>query len=162
MLGMPGSRPGYRQAVSTNARLMSATPAQVWAVLADGWLYPLWVVGASRTREVDDTWPQSGARLHHSVGVWPLLLDDITEVVECRPGSLLELQAHAWPAGRADVRIHLRPQGRDTEVVIEENATKGPAALIPNAVEDPLLKWRNVETLRRLAFLAERRHQPVA
>ena len=23
-------------------------------MLADGWLYPLWVVGASRMREVDD------------------------------------------------------------------------------------------------------------
>jgi hypothetical protein len=141
---------------------MSATPDQVWAVLADGWLYPVWVVGASRMREVDDTWPQPGARLHHSVGAWPLLIDDITEVVECRPGSFLALHAHAWPAGRADVRIQLRPQGSDTEVVIEENATRGPAALLPNAVEDPLLKWRNVECLRRLAFLAERRQQPVA
>jgi hypothetical protein len=160
--GLGGCRRGYRQAVSTNARVMSTSPAQVWAVLADGWLYPLWVVGASRMREVDDTWPHPGARLHHSVGTWPLLLDDITEVVESRPGSLLELKAHAWPAGRADVRIQLRPQGSDTEVVIEENATKGPAALLPNVLESPLLKWRNVESLRRLAFLAERRHQPVA
>ena len=88
-----------RQAVSTNARVMTASPDQVWAVLADGWLYPLWVVGASRMREVDDSWPQPGTRLHHSVGTWPLLLDDVTEVVECRPGSRLVLQAHAWPAG---------------------------------------------------------------
>ena len=102
-----GCRRGYRQAVSTNARLMHATPDQVWDVLADGWLYPLWVVGASRMREVDDDVAQPGSRLHHSVGTWPLLLDDITEVVECRPGSLLELKAHAWPAGRADVRIRL-------------------------------------------------------
>ncbi len=148
--------------MSTNARTMSASPAQVWAVLADGWLYPLWVVGASRMREVDDTWPQPGACLHHSVGTWPLLLDDVTEVVESRPGSLLELKAHAWPAGRAEVRIQLRPHGSDTEVVIQEKGTNGPAALLPNAVQDPLLKWRNVESLRRLAFLAERRQQPVA
>ena len=38
----------------TNTRIVHATPDQVWKVLADGWLYPLWVVGASRMREVDD------------------------------------------------------------------------------------------------------------
>lgn len=148
--------------MSTNVRLMQATPEQVWDVLADGWLYALWVVGAARMRDVDATWPHPGSRLHHSVGTWPLLLDDITEVVECRPGSLLELKAHAWPAGRADVRIRLEARGSETEVMIEENATDGPAALLPDAIEDPLMKWRNVESLRRLAFVAERRRQRVA
>ena len=54
--------------MSTTKRVMQAPPDQVWAVLADGWLYPLWVVGASRMRDVDDHWPAPGARLHHSVG----------------------------------------------------------------------------------------------
>ena len=49
-------------------RVVNAEPSDVWAVLADGWLYPLWVVGASRMREVDDTWPGVGARLYHSAG----------------------------------------------------------------------------------------------
>jgi uncharacterized protein YndB with AHSA1/START domain len=145
--------------VATNRRVMAASPAQVWEVLADGWLYPLWVVGASRMREVDDAWPQPGARLHHSVGTWPLLLDDETESIECRVESLLKLHAHAWPAGRATVLIRLLPHGADTEVVIEEQATSGPGALVPDPVQDPLLKWRNTESLRRLAFLAERRQQ---
>ena len=56
--------------------MVRATPADVFAVLADGWLYPSWVVGASRVRGVDGTWPQPGSRIHHSVGVWPLLIDD--------------------------------------------------------------------------------------
>lgn len=30
--------------MSTTARTIEATPDQVWDVLADGWLYPLWVV----------------------------------------------------------------------------------------------------------------------
>jgi uncharacterized protein YndB with AHSA1/START domain len=34
-------------------RTISAGPEQVWAVLADGWSYPLWVVGASHMREVE-------------------------------------------------------------------------------------------------------------
>jgi hypothetical protein len=138
---------------------MQATPDQVWEVLADGWLYPLWVVGASRMREVDAGWPAPGTRLHHSVGSWPALIDDVTESVEVRPGSLLKLQAHAWPAGRADVTLRLSPLAEGTEVVIEEQAVSGPGALVPSALQDPLLGWRNVETLRRLAFVVERRQQ---
>ena len=146
--------------MATNRRVMAASPAQVWEVLADGWLYPLWVVGATRMREVDDPWPHRARRLHHSVGTWPLLLDDQTEALECPPGVAAELHAHAWPAGRADVVIRLVPQGAETEVVMEEQATAGPGALVPAAVQDPLLNWRNTESLRRLAFLAERRQRP--
>jgi uncharacterized protein YndB with AHSA1/START domain len=143
--------------MSTTKRVMQATPEQVWKVLADGWLYPLWVVGATRMREVDDAWPARGARLHHSVGTWPLTLDDITEVEDSVPGIRLKLNAHAWPVGRADVTITLGAQGTDTEVVIEEHAVSGPGSLVPRVAQDPLLTWRNVESLRRLAFLAERR-----
>jgi uncharacterized protein YndB with AHSA1/START domain len=143
--------------MSTNTRVIAATPEQVWAVLADGWLYPLWVVGASRMREVDDHWPEAGARLHHSVGTWPLLIDDDTEVLEVQPGSLLKLRARTWPMGEALVTIRLSPVGTDTEVSIEEQATSGPAALLPHALQDPPLTWRNTESLRRLAYVAERR-----
>ena len=148
---------GTARPMSTNKRLVHATPDQVWSVLADGWLYPLWVVGASRMREVDDTWPEPGARLHHSVGTWPLLIDDTTEVVESNPGATLTLRARAWPSGQAGVTLHLRPNGTGTEVVIEEDAESGPATLLPKVLRDPPLRWRNVETLRRLAYLAERR-----
>jgi len=143
--------------MSTNKRLVQATPDQVWSVLADGWLYPLWVVGASRMREVDAEWPEPGARLHHSVGTWPLLIDDTTEVVESNPGATLTLRARAWPSGEAGVTLHLRPNGTGTEVVIEEDVESGPATLVPKVLRDPPLRWRNVETLRRLAYLAERR-----
>ena len=73
--------------MSTTTRSVSATPEQVWEVLADGWLYPLFVVGASRMRDVDESWPAVGARLHHSVGTWPLLIDDTTEVLEVEEGQ---------------------------------------------------------------------------
>ena len=68
-------------------------------MLADGWLYPLWVVGASRMREVDTTWPEVGSELHHSVGAWPLLVDDTTEVADAIPGRFLHLHARARPTG---------------------------------------------------------------
>ncbi|RLV48471.1 SRPBCC family protein [Nocardioides mangrovicus] len=143
--------------MTTVRRTIAATPEQVWDVLADGWLYPLWVVGASRMRDVDDQWPAAGAKLHHSVGAWPLLLDDETEVLESRPPTLLELRARAWPSGEAHVRIRLEAVAEQTHVALEEDAASGPARLVPAPLRAPGLHWRNVEALRRLAYLAERR-----
>lgn len=143
--------------MTTNKRLVEATPEHVWEVLADGWLYPLWVVGATRMRDVDDSWPRVGAKLHHSVGVWPLMLNDNTEVLEAVPGSMIRLRARAWPAGEAEVKITLNPAGVQTEVVIEEDVVNGPSVLVPEPLRAAPLKWRNTETLQRLAYLAERR-----
>jgi uncharacterized protein YndB with AHSA1/START domain len=131
----------------------------VWEVLSDGWLYPLWVVGASRMREVDTEWPQPGARLHHSVGSWPALIDDTTTVRECEPEHRLRLIARAWPGGEAEVELTLQPHASGCLVMIDEDAVSGPGRLVPHPVRGLLLQWRNVETLRRLAFLAERRQQ---
>jgi uncharacterized protein YndB with AHSA1/START domain len=148
---------GYYRGVATNTRTLHATPETVWSVLADGWLYPLWVVGASRMREVDDDWPAVGSRLHHSVGAWPLLLDDVTEVVEAVPGASLTLQARSRPAGVAQVRLTLEAISAETRVVLEEEPVSGPGALVPKALLDPTIGWRNVETLRRLAYVVEGR-----
>ena len=145
--------------MSTTTRPVSATPEQVWEVLADGWLYPLFVVGASRMRDVDDSWPAVGARLHHSVGTWPLLIDDTTEVLEVEEGRRLLLLARGWPAGQANVDISLQPSGDTTVVTITEDATAGPGLLVPKPLRDVQLHWRNVETLRRLAFVVEGRTQ---
>ncbi len=143
--------------MSTNSRLMTATPEKVWEVLADGWLYPVWVVGASRMREVDDHWPEVGSKLHHSVGVWPALIDDDTEVLQSQQASLLQLRARAWPGGEAQVTIHLRPQGSSCEVTIEEDVVRGPGVLVPKPVRDLPLAQRNDETLQRLAYIVENR-----
>ena len=143
--------------MSTNSRILDCDVDAVWEVLSDGWLYPLFVVGASRMREVDAAWPAPGSQLHHSVGTWPALIDDATEVLESEPRRMLRLKARAWPSGAAEVVFTLRPDGDRTEVVIEEDAVEGPALLIPPPLRQPLLKWRNTETLRRLALVAERR-----
>ena len=148
---------GYRRHMTTNVRLVEAPAAKVWEVLADGWFYPLWVVGASRCRAVDASWPAVGARIEHSVGLWPLLIDDHTAVVECEPGRMIALRARAWPLGEAGVRITLEDQGGRTRVRIEEDAVSGPGRLIPQPLRGATLKWRNVESLRRLALIAENR-----
>lgn len=143
--------------MTTNTRLVHATPEKVWEVLADGWLYPLWVVGASRMREVDEDWPEVGSRIHHSVGVWPGLINDFSEVTDATPGTSLSLRVRAWPIGEGAVHIRLTPVGTDTEVLIEEDAVSGPGRLVPHPFRGLSLKWRNTEALRRLAYLAERR-----
>jgi uncharacterized protein YndB with AHSA1/START domain len=143
--------------VTTVDRVVNAEPADVWAVLADGWLYAQWVVGAARMREVDDTWPQVGARLHHSVGNWPMLIDDTTSVLEVEPGERIKLRARAWPAGEGEVEIRLESAPEGTLVTISEDAVAGPGLLVPQPLRAPMLKWRNVEALRRLALLAENR-----
>ena len=61
-------------------RRVNAPPSVVWSVLADGWMYATWVVGAARVRLVEPDWPNRGSRLHHSSGVWPALVNDHTEI----------------------------------------------------------------------------------
>lgn len=145
--------------MTTVERIIEATPDKVWRVLADGWLYPLWVVGASRMRDVDDDWPELDARIHHSFGSWPALIDDTTSVLESSPRALLRLRARAWPTGVAEVTLRLLEDGAHTRVVMEEDVVSGPGRLIPRPVRAAGLRWRNVESLRRLAFVAERRAQ---
>lgn len=140
-----------------NTTTIDATPADVWKVLADGWLFPLWVVGASRMRDVEPDWPAVGSRIHHSVGVWPRLIDDNTEVLACEEEAALRLRARAWPLGEAEVLITLTPSDGQTEVSILEDASSGPGRFVPAAVRKPGIGWRNTETLRRLALLVEGR-----
>lgn len=134
-------------------------PDQVWEVLADGWLFPLWVVGATRMRAVDEDWPRPGAQLHHSVGTWPLVVNDTTEVLECRPPHQLRLRARAWPGGSAEVLLELEPTAHGTRVRISEDAVSGPGRLVPGPVRQPMLRWRNNEALRRLRLLCEGRER---
>lgn len=143
--------------MSETTRLVHAPRRDVWEVLEDGWLYPLFVVGASRMRDVDEGWPAVGTRLHHSVGLWPLLIDDHTDVLEVSPPDYLRLEAHAWPGGTAEVEFVLEERGDETLVRIREDAVSGPGKLLPSPLRQPPLHWRNTETLRRLAYLAERR-----
>ncbi len=143
--------------MNVQRRLIKASADHVWSVLADGWLYPSFVVGASRMRDVDEGWPAMGTALHHSVGSWPILIDDSTTVLESSPPTRLRLKARAWPTGAADVVFQLEPRGFETEVVMREDVIAGPARLIPRPLRQSLFTWRNIETLKRLGYLAEGR-----
>lgn len=141
--------------MSENHRLFECTPGHVFDVLSDGWLYPTWVVGAARIRKVDAEWPAEGSSIHHSVGSWPLLIDDTTTVLKFVPDEVLVLKARAWPGGEADVVIEVEPRPGGCQVSIYEDAVAGPGSWVPGPLRHAALKWRNTETLRRLAFLAE-------
>jgi len=145
--------------MSTNVREMNCSPEAVFAVLADGWVFPTWVVGASRMRDVDANWPQAGSTLHHSFGVWPALINDETVVKLWDPPRRMVIQPHGWPVGEAEVVIDVKPRGAGCVVRIQEHAIKGPGTLVPAPIMDLGLHIRNVETLRRLAFIAEGRSE---
>ncbi|WP_205750145.1 SRPBCC family protein [Cryobacterium sp. SO1] len=141
--------------MAENYRTMNCPPENVFAVLADGWLYPSWVVGASRMRDVDAAWPTVGSAIHHSVGVWPALIDDTTSVLEWDPPRHALFKARGWPIGEAHVAVDVKPRGNGCVVRINEDATAGPGRFVPAALRGPAIKLRNAETLHRLALLAE-------
>ena len=142
--------------MSTTTRMIHGSPDAVFDVLTNGWSYSQWVVGASRVRDVSDGWPAEGTMIHHSIGAWPFLIDDTTSVRRLERPSVFELTVRAWPSGEGFVRITCRPAGDDTEVMMEEDATKGPARFVPKLVRDLALDRRNREALARLAILVER------
>ena len=140
--------------MSTVSQHFSSPAGDVWRVIADGWLYSGWVVGASRIRDVDAEWPNVGSRLHHSVGACPLVIDDSSRVTAVEPGRSLELVARGWPMGEAKVEITLEEMGDGCRVTIAEDAIRGPGKLVPKVLRDPLIDVRNRETLNRLELMA--------
>jgi hypothetical protein len=142
--------------MAVNFRHLDCAPEDVFRVLADGWLYPSWVVGASRIRSVDESWPSEGARIHHSFGVWPAVIDDSTSMLEWDPPRRAVLKARGWPVmGEAKVIVDVEPRNGGCVVRIEEDAIAGPAMLVPRPIRSAGISYRNRETLQRLAYIAE-------
>ncbi|MGU3437702.1 SRPBCC family protein [Actinomycetes bacterium M1A6_2h] len=144
---------------TATTRTTTADADAVWNVLADGWNYASWVVGASRIRAVDATWPEVGSAIHHSVGVWPAVLNDTTRVLSVHPGRELRLQARALPFGTAEIIMRLVPQARGCRIDMIEHAMSFPFTLVPDQLQHAAVFPRNTEALQRLSFLAEGRNQ---
>jgi uncharacterized protein YndB with AHSA1/START domain len=138
-------------------RTVQAPPDRVFAVLADGWTYSDWVVGTVHIRDVDADWPAVGTKLHHKAGPWPFSLQDTSTVLSCEADKQLTLQAGLWPLGEATVRVELEPLGTSaTRVTLHESFHAGPLNWFRSKINDVILHRRNVESLRRLADIAER------
>ena len=106
----------------TATSLVIAAPAHdVWTVLADGYSYSRWVVGAKEIRNVEPGWPRPGKRLHHTVGIGPFTLKDNTKSLADEEPRLLHLEARGRPIGRAQITFELVPVESGTEVTISES-----------------------------------------
>jgi uncharacterized protein YndB with AHSA1/START domain len=142
----------------TVKRDTTASRAQVWAVLADGWTYSQWVVGNSRMRAVSPDWPDVGSTIHHSIGVWPLLLDDHTVVEDCQPLERLVLLAKGRPFGKARITMRLFDvAGGGCRIEMAEVPVGAPMGWLPNRLALAAAMPRNRECTRRLVAIAERR-----
>jgi len=145
-----------RPDVITATRDIAVPRERVWEVMANGWTYTQWVVGNSRTRAVDPEWPEVGASIRHSVGVWPLLINDATVVERCDPTNELVLRAKLGPLGAARITLRLYDTPHGCRVEMIEVPVSGVARLIPDRVALAAVYPRNRECLWRLAALAER------
>jgi hypothetical protein len=143
--------------MSVNERIIKSTPEQITAVLADGWNYADWVVGAVHVRDVDATWPAPGSKVHHRIGAWPLTINDNTEVTAYQPDRSLTLRARLRPFGEATVRLTWQPDNTGgCRVRMEEQFVGGPALGLRNQLGDVVLHARNTESLKRLEHLTRR------
>ena len=77
------------------------------------------------------------------------------------PDKRLLLTARGWPVSEANAQLLLTAEGNGTRVEIRETTTGGAGRLLRNPVGEKLVYRRNVESMARLAALAERRTKPV-
>lgn len=137
---------------------IEATPEEIWALLAEPKEYEHFVVGARTVRDADSSWPAPGAAIHHSSGIWPLVLRDVTTVRESQPPRRLSLEVRLRPLGRLCVVFHLRHAGSGTALEVEEIPTEGVIAWSGwHRLVDIGLAARNLEMLRRIRRRAETR-----
>ena len=136
---MPQAQPDLQTRTSTLAdgrtvvtRRVHAPADDVWSVLADGWRYANWVVGASRIREVDPQWPEPGPFVGREAfaeflngfrGAWEedrLDVDNVEElgallVARCR-WTLSGVASGAAVPARFTILVRLEPNGLATSI----------------------------------------------
>jgi len=132
----------------TVTRDVAGTRQRVWDVLADGWTYSGWVVGNSRIRAVGADWPAPGARILHSIGTWPAVIDDET-------GEELVLLAKIRPTAEARITLQLTDIAGGCRVAMTEVAVSAPLRWVPDSVQLTAVAPRNRECTWRLAMIAE-------
>lgn len=141
--------------LSFSAIHVDADPERVFAVLSDPQSFGDWVVGSDTIRDADADWPATGSRFHHTVGGGPLKVRDHTEVLDSRPPHRLVLRARARPLGTALVTLTIVEEREGAEIIMREQPADPLSRLLFNPVVQPLLHFRNLESLRRLKRLVE-------
>ena len=136
---------------------VQASPAEVFAVLADPRGYAYWVLGSDEIRDADRSWPQPGSRFHHTMKAGPLRIRDHSVVEDAGPGRFLQLKVKARPLGTARVRLDLEAAGGGTRVTMTEDPADRVSRLFTTPLSHLLVRARNETSLERLAELAEGR-----
>lgn len=131
---------------------------QAFGVLENPASFRRMIAGARKVRHFDSRWPEVGTRLHHTVGVPPLLVRDHTEVVAAEAPYLLVLNALVRPFGRLRVEFHFEPGPEGTQMTVVERPESGPLSWpLVRTVTLAALQLRNREICRRFRRLARRR-----
>ena len=143
--------------MATNTTYIAASPERVWEVLGDPQSYGHWVVGSSRTRHVKGRWPNKGSIFGHVQGLGPIGLRDTTEVVESRRPSRIVLEIRVRPILVGRVELGLEPHGEGTWLSMTEHQFGGLIGRPFGPLAEPALLARNIESLRRLRRMAEKR-----
>jgi hypothetical protein len=138
-------------------------PELAFSVLEDPRSYERLVAGARRIRRFDSRWPEPGTRIHHTVGLPPLLIRDHTEVLECDPPRRLLLDAHIWPFGALTVEFLFERRGTGSLLTVREEPQSGPVSWGPLRQGTRLVvALRNREMCRRYRRLAAARAEAAA
>lgn len=143
-----------------NARVTTAAPRDVFALLAEPETYPQWLIGAANIRDVEPNWPSPGSRFHHTVGVRPFALADSTEVLDVEPDRSLSLHVRARPFISGIVHFELLPTADGCVITMLEEPAFRLLGNLARPLLDPATHQRNHRSLQRLARMAE--EQPVA
>ena len=117
------------------------------------------VVGNTRMRAVDPRWPALGALIHHTIGIWPVVLDDETAVESSTPLEELVLLAKGRPFGGARITLRLSDSGAGCRVEMAEVPVGGPLNWVPRRPALPRPIPGTVNAWRGW-LLAERREEP--
>ncbi|MDP8928902.1 MAG: SRPBCC family protein [Actinomycetota bacterium] len=142
--------------MSHNERVINAPHEEIFDAFLKPENFPYWVIGTKDIRGADEDWPAVGSSFHHSVGVGPIQIDDVSTVVKREEPCRLVLRVLTRPLLTAIVRLTLEPDsGGGTRVVMEEEAESGPVAYLPDLLLDSLARTRNAAALQRLQRLME-------
>jgi hypothetical protein len=109
-------------------------------------------------RAVDPNWPQVGSTICHSIGLWPLVRDDVTVVEDSQPLQLLVLLAKGRPFGKARITLRLTDiDDGGCRIEMAEVPVGIPMGWVPKPIALAAAFPRNRECTWRLAAIAERR-----
>ncbi|WP_405900358.1 SRPBCC family protein [Streptomyces sp. NBC_00727] len=136
-------------------RLIEASVADVWRVLADPSRYSDWVVGTSDSQPRNGSWPEVGSSLTYTLGIGRWSVQGRTIVRRCEAPHVLELEADSGRIGTARIALEIRQWGDNALVTLDEHPLRGPAGKLHNTAIDAVIQLRHRSVLARLAQTVE-------